>query len=100
MTVINFGLPRLNGIPKVFDFRRKTYAFHYLKCDTPIGQTSQYIVDVVDTVFNIVLVDEYLVEIDEKRFSVIFGKYDVGGSLKGRKSICSVEGHARILIGS
>lgn len=87
MRVINFEFPGLDDVPQIFYFGRKELAFLYFERDTHMYQTCQYIVDVVDTVFDSVRVDDSIFEADKARFSLLLSEYDVEGSLKRRRSV-------------
>lgn len=83
MSVINFAFPGLHDVPEIFDFGCKQYAFIYLENDTRTFQICQSISSLVNTVFDTVRVDEYILEIVEARFLLIFSAYDVEDPLKG-----------------
>lgn len=52
MSPISFELLRLDDVPETFDFGRKEFSFVYLERSTGMFQACQYIINMVDIVFD------------------------------------------------
>lgn len=63
-------------------------------------QAFQYIDDVVHIVLGSGWVDDYIVKVDEVRFTFIFSEYDARGSLKELGGARYTEKHADVLVGA
>lgn len=53
----------------------------------------------VNIFFDSVQVDDYIVEVEEARFSLIFSEVDFEVLLKRCSSVCHAGGHAGMLVG-
>lgn len=84
MSLVNFKLPRLNDMPKMFDTVCENLVLLYLERDTRILQTCQYILDVLDINFDRVGVDFYELKVDGTRLHLMPREYYTAGWLKAR----------------